>query len=104
MKAPLLLPLVADPVFASASAPEIDQNIAAKGETIYEKYCETCHGVGLENNSGVSFDLRRLRAEEHDRFVNAVLNGKNAMPSWRGVLNEAAIDALWAYVRSNASQ
>src|ERR1700754_4408981 len=46
------------------------------GATIYGDYCSSCHGDGLRNTSGgVTFNLRRLRAEDHDRFVDAVLNG-----------------------------
>ncbi len=78
------------------------ESLAEEGERIYEKYCETCHGEGLQNNSGVAFDLRRLRADEQPRFVNSVIHGKNAMPSWQGVLSADQIDALWAYIGSHA--
>lgn len=77
---------------------------AAKGARVYDKYCSTCHGDDLQNNSGVAFDLRRLRADEHARFVNSVLHGKNAMPSWQGVLAIEQIDELWAYIRAHAYQ
>ncbi|HEU5276157.1 MAG TPA: cytochrome c, partial [Xanthobacteraceae bacterium] len=62
----------------------------------------TCHGDDLENNSGIAFDLRRLRADEHPRFVNSVLHGKNAMPAWDGKLSPDQIESLWAYIRANA--
>lgn len=77
---------------------------AARGERLYAKYCSNCHGDDLQNNSGVAFDLRRLKADEHPRFVNSVLHGKNAMPSWQGVLAPAQLDDLWAYIRANAYQ
>ena len=42
----------------------------AAGERIYSDYCSNCHGEGLRNTSGgVTFDLRRLRSEDHDRFM-----------------------------------
>jgi mono/diheme cytochrome c family protein len=72
------------------------------GAHIYQENCENCHGEALRNNSGVSFDLRRLHADEHDRFVNSVVNGKNAMPAWRGALNAGDIELLWGYIRANA--
>ena len=50
------------------------------------------------------FDLRKLKASERPRFENSVLNGKNAMPPWRGVLKEGDLDALWAYIRANANE
>jgi len=85
----------------SASA---QQGSAERGGRIYEKYCATCHGDDLVNNSGVAFDLRRLRADEHPRFVNSVLNGKKAMPAWQGVLSAEQLEDLWAYIRVHAYQ
>jgi mono/diheme cytochrome c family protein len=90
-------------VFALAQA-AAQEAPADKGERIYGKYCATCHGDDLQNNSGVAFDLRRLKADEHPRFVYSVTHGKQAMPSWQGVLNAEQIDALWAYIRSHAYQ
>lgn len=84
-------------VFAVASA-VAQESAVEKGERLYAKYCATCHGDDLQNNSGVAFDLRRLTADEHPRFVNSVQRGKNAMPSWQGVLSSEQIDDLWAYV------
>ena len=60
-----------------------------------------CHGERLRNpGGGTSFDLRRLKPEDYARFVNSVLNGKNSMPPWRGVLDPAQIDAIWAFIRA----
>ena len=73
-----------------------------KGGKIYENNCANCHGDELQNNSSIAFDLRRLRADEHSRFVNSVLRGKNAMPSWDGALTAEQIENLWAYIRANA--
>ncbi|HEX8829354.1 MAG TPA: cytochrome c [Xanthobacteraceae bacterium] len=83
--------------FAAARA-RAEEAAADKGERLYAKYCATCHGDDLQNNSGVAFDLRRLTADEHPRFVNSVQHGKNAMPSWQGVLTSDQIDDLWAYI------
>jgi mono/diheme cytochrome c family protein len=47
---------------------------------------------------------RRLKADEHQRFVDSVLQGKKAMPSWQGALTTTQIDDLWAYIRENAYQ
>jgi len=48
--------------------------------------------------------LRRLKADELPRFVNALQHGKNAMPSWQGVLRQKQIEALWLYIRAHAYQ
>jgi cytochrome c oxidase cbb3-type subunit 3 len=92
--------LVALPCAAAAA----DDAAVRKGAKLYENNCSTCHGDDLQNNSGIAFDLRRLRADEHERFVNSVLHGKNVMPSWEGKLDAAQIESLWAYIRANAYQ
>lgn len=81
-----------------------ENSTADKGARVYDKYCATCHGDDLQNNTGVAFDLRRLKADEHPRFVNSVLHGKKAMPAWQGVLTSAQIEQLWAYIRAHAYQ
>jgi mono/diheme cytochrome c family protein len=45
-----------------------------------------------------------LKADEDARFVDSVLHGKKAMPSWQGALTMEQIEDLWAYVRSHAYQ
>src|SRR5439155_20420347 len=75
---------------SSARAP--DAKVEA-GASIYGDYCSSCHGEQLRNTSGgVTFDLRRLRPEDRDRFAKAVLDGKGPMPPWRGVLRIEQIE------------
>ena len=91
----LALSAFAHPCFA--------EDPAAAGAQIYAENCSTCHGDDLINNAHIAFDLRRLKADEHERFVNSVLHGKNnKMPAWEGVLDTKQIEALWAYIRANA--
>jgi mono/diheme cytochrome c family protein len=90
---------------ASVAQPATDPRRAAIGEGIYADYCWTCHGERLRNpGGGTSFDLRQLRPDDYARFVSAVLNGKNQMPPWRGVLDAEQIDSLWAYIRANVDR
>ena len=84
-----------------ARAETDDQAKIAAGEQVYNTYCATCHGDDLVN-TGQTFDLRRLRADERPRFEHSVLNGKNQMPPWKGVLNEEQLDQLWHYIRAHA--
>ncbi len=88
--------------FSLGRAAAADDGKADAGRRVYGNYCANCHGEDLQNNSSVSFDLRRLREGERARFINAVLNGKKAMPSWKGVLDDDKIEELWAYIRANA--
>lgn len=87
-----------------APAAYADAKVEA-GATIYGDYCSSCHGEQLRNTSGgVTFDLRRLRPEDHDRFAKAVLDGKGPMPPWRGVLKPEQIEAIWAYIRATVDR
>ena len=92
------------PVWSFAATSTNAEKVAA-GATVYADYCSNCHGEQLQNTSGgVTFDLRRLRPDERSRFVNSVLNGKNQMPPWRGVLSLEQIEFIWTYIRANVDQ
>lgn len=76
-----------------------------KGAALYELRCSGCHGENLRNVSGGwSFDLRRLRPDEHDRFVSSVTTGKDNMPSWYGILEDDEIEAIWSYIRATVDK
>jgi mono/diheme cytochrome c family protein len=77
------------------------QDQVEAGAQLYEEHCMGCHGEKLKA-PGTSFDLRKLTAEERPRFDKFVLDGKGQMPPWRGTLNEAELDQLWAYIRARA--
>ena len=89
--------------YALAEDAAPDQDKIAAGETVYNMRCAVCHGDELVN-SGQTFDLRRLKADERPRFDNSVRNGKNQMPPWKGVLSDDEIDQLWHYIRAHAYQ
>jgi mono/diheme cytochrome c family protein len=92
---PSAILLVPSGGFSAAQAANPD------GERLYSDYCSSCHGEELRNTSGgVTFDLRRLKPADHERFVSVVLNGKNQMPPWRGALEPDQIEAIWTYVRA----
>jgi mono/diheme cytochrome c family protein len=78
-----------------------DQTKIDAGETVYNTRCAICHGDDMVN-TGQTFDLRKLKADERPRFEHSVLNGKNQMPPWKGVLSETDIDNLWHYIRAHA--
>ena len=97
----LVAPAVLLLAFVSSRAGAQDPS-PSRGEQIYDRRCSNCHGDELQNNSGIAFDLRSLKADEHARFVDSVLHGKRAMPSWQGALTIEQIEDLWAYVRTHA--
>ena len=86
---------------ASAQNAADDKAKIAAGEDVYNTNCAICHGDNLVN-TGQTFDLRRLKADERPRFENSVRNGKNQMPPWKDVLSDEQIDQLWHYIRANA--
>jgi cytochrome c6 len=94
-------------VFAFVStlnAAHADARVEA-GAMVYGDYCSSCHGDQLRNTSGgVTFDLRRLKPDDHERFVEAVLNGKRQMPPWRGALEMDQIESIWAYIRATVDK
>jgi mono/diheme cytochrome c family protein len=86
---------------AAADDTAADQATIAAGENVYATRCAVCHGDDLVN-TGQTFDLRRLKADERPRFENSVRNGKNQMPPWKGILSDQNIDQLWHYIRAHA--
>ena len=84
----------------SAAAAQ-DRAAVGAGEKLYEEHCAGCHGEKLRN-PGTTFDLRKLTASDRSRFDNFVLEGKGQMPPWRGTLEQAELDQLWAYIRFHA--
>jgi mono/diheme cytochrome c family protein len=82
-----------------------DATLVERGAEIYALRCEACHGQGLRNTSGGwSFDLRKLKPNEHDRFVESVTSGKDNMPSWYGILKDGEIEAIWSYIRATVDR
>jgi len=73
----------------------------ARGEKVYAANCAACHQL---NGKGVG----AFPALDGDKVVNGpkaaqfyiLLNGKNAMPKWGGVLSDADIAAVITYTRN----
>jgi len=101
MRAKALLATALAAVLVLPPARGLADETTDKGGQLYENYCANCHGEELRNNAdGLAFDLRRLKPNEHARFVSSVLNGKNGMPPWRGVLADEQIEQIWSYIRA----
>jgi mono/diheme cytochrome c family protein len=96
-----LAAMLSYPPQAAADEAAAEQTKIAAGENVYNTRCAVCHGDDLVN-TGQTFDLRRLKADERPRFENSVRNGKSQMPPWKGILSDQDIDQLWAYIRAHA--
>jgi mono/diheme cytochrome c family protein len=102
---PLLLWLAGAFAVSPSLAAAADAAQVEKGAAVYVLRCEGCHGQGLRNTSGGwSFDLRKLKPDEHERFVESVTSGKDNMPSWYGILKDDEIEAIWSYIRATVDK
>lgn len=102
-RASIVVVATASALASLASASAQDKAKIDAGEAVYNDYCLTCHGENLVS-SGQTFDLRRLTATDRARFENSVLNGKNQMPPWKGVISPDQIELLWHFIRAKANQ
>ena len=88
----------------ATTSPTPDPALVQRGAKLYGQICARCHGAELVNPGTTAFDLRKFPADGHDRFVNSVSKGKNAMPAWEGSVTPDEIEALWAFVSAHAGQ
>ncbi len=106
--------------------PDNNAEILARGEVLYGENCASCHGVNLEgqknwrtrnqdgtmpapphNNDGhtwhhddrLLFDYTKLGGAQAmaDRGLSDFNSG---MPAFEGILSDAEMDDLWAFIRS----
>ena len=72
------------------------------GESVYQKYCQSCHGnrgqgvIGGAPNFARGQGLMKPDAGLYD----IIYGGRNAMPAFRGVLKEEEYYDVIAYIRS----
>jgi mono/diheme cytochrome c family protein len=72
------------------------------GESVYRKYCQSCHGVKGHGGIGGAPNFTRgqvLMKPDFDLY-KSIESGKNAMPAFRGVLNEEEFYDVITYIRS----
>tara|TARA_R110001592_G_scaffold337300_1_gene623591 strand:- start:205750 stop:206091 length:342 start_codon:yes stop_codon:yes gene_type:complete len=96
-----LLLMSAVPALGGTAGATADSTTDAQyktGARSYRKRCARCHGVNMVNPGPGIFDLRTFPADDKNRFIISVVNGKNAMPSWGDVLQGDDIESLWVYV------
>lgn len=84
--------------------PPADPARVAQGKQLFKDYCQKCHGIGMVSPGPPFFDLRTFPHDEKARFVEAVTNGKRAMPAWGAIIKTGEIELLWAYVSSYKPQ
>jgi len=72
------------------------------GELIYQKYCQSCHGVKGKGGIGGAPNFARGQGlMKPDAYLYDTIDmGKNAMPAFRGVLKEEEFYDVITYIRS----
>ncbi|EJN03324.1 cytochrome c oxidase subunit II [Herbaspirillum sp. YR522] len=93
---------------ASADDPSktwtIDE-LKQRGEKVYLANCAVCHQASGKGSPGTfpALDGDPVVNGPRAAQINVVLNGKNAMPPWKGVLNDTEIAAVITYTRNSWS-
>lgn len=74
----------------------------ASGSVHYMKFgCGTCHkadGSGGSSEGGPAANLRETKLTREE-LVNAIADGRNGMPPYRGVIGMENIDALAVWIK-----
>jgi len=88
--------IVAGALLLGATAPAFAAAVdeaTFNGWKIYKRQrCETCHGPNAEGAAAFPNLLNSLKNLNKEQFTQIVLNGKNAMPSFKA--NKAVVDGL----------
>ena len=79
--------------------------LAARGEKVYAANCVACHQANGKGVPGAfpALDGSQMVNGPQDGQISILLNGKNAMPSWKGTLSDTEIAAVITYTRNNWS-
>jgi mono/diheme cytochrome c family protein len=83
-----------------------DEASIAAGEKLYKRErCETCHGGNLQGSAAFPNLLTSPKTADKGEFSKIVLEGKGAMPSFKGNEKVAGgIDALFDYISSKRAK
>lgn len=108
MKKFFSLILISITVFTfSFASPAIAGDIAS-GAKIFSANCVACHAGG-RNLVSAAKTLQKDALEKYgmnspEAIINQVKNGKNAMPAFKGRLNDKQIDDVASYVLEQAEK
>lgn len=89
----------------SLSGGTSDAASAARGSTVFEEQCTSCHGPGGEGNADMGSpnltDAKWLYGGDREAIMASVSDGRNGvMPAWEGRLSDAQIKELALYVHT----
>jgi len=79
--------------------------LMARGEKVYTANCAVCHqptGKGAGQFPPLD-GSKVVLAESHAEQLHVVLNGRNQMPAWKGILKDSEIAAVVTYTKNSWS-
>jgi cytochrome c oxidase subunit II len=79
-------------------------DLMARGEKVFTANCVACHGA--QGQGGVGKPLAGsaiVQDPDKNKQLQIVLNGKNAMPAWKGKLSDTDIAAVVTYTKNSWS-
>jgi cytochrome c oxidase subunit 2 len=79
--------------------------LGARGEKVYAANCVACHQANGKGVPGAfpALDGSQMVNGPQDGQIAILLNGKNAMPPWKGSLSDTEIAAVITYTRNSWS-
>ncbi len=82
----------------SQTSGEVASNTPKKedGEKIYRNNCVVCHGLYGDMGASGAYNLTTSELSVEER-INVIVNGRNAMPGFKNLLNEAKTKAVAEY-------
>ncbi len=78
-----------------------DDAPAIDAAAIFSDRCATCHGEDRQGGGGPPLLPANL-TKDPSAYVETIINGSGPMPSWESRLSEDEINALVAYILSEA--
>lgn len=81
-----------------------DGSAKARGQTVYNKYCLSCHGADLKGNGSSYPSLLETGKKYNETTLRRIIeNGKNMMPGFRQ-LTDDEIKSLSAFLLNSAAR
>lgn len=109
----ILLFICAFNAFAQENYPK-KKPTASAGKAIYDKQCFTCHGAKGDGKGAAGASLNpkptdftdhsQMRLKSPAELYSAVINGRGAMPSFKGLKDEEAWDVVSYVITFSATK
>lgn len=95
-------------LFVRPALADASTDITAKGAKVFSANCAACHQGGnnvvAANKNLKGAALKQYGMDSAEAIVTQVINGKGAMPSFKGRLKEKDIKAVAAYVLDQSAK